>query len=327
VTFGKYHVLARLGRGGMGDVFLVVDVGPADVSKLLVVKELREDLSSTPEARSMFLDEARLAVRINHPNVVQTFGVVEDGDSLYLIMEFVDGQPLERILRGTGRGRFSQAALLHVLADALAGLHYAHELTDYDGTALKVVHRDVNPQNIIVTYDGSVKLVDFGIANAATGRTTTESGVFKGTLRFSAPEQATCAPVDRRVDVFAVGAVLWEILAGRDMWHGLPDAAVMLSVGDGRIPSLRDARPDLDPALVEICEKALAPEPDARFATASELRSALVEYLARRGEAAADLGPTLAEVFADERLEMRRAIDLELKKIREGSPLLAKRRA
>jgi eukaryotic-like serine/threonine-protein kinase len=318
-VFGKYRVLARLGRGGMGDVFLAVNLGPSGVSKLIVVKELREQLASMPEARSMFLDEARVATRLNHPNVVQTYEVVEDGESLYLTMEFLDGQPLQNIIRGPVRAKVPLVLQLQILADTLAALHYAHELTDYDGTPLDVVHRDVSPHNVIVTYEGTAKLVDFGIAKAADAKTITESGVFKGKVRFSSPEQVVGTDIDRRSDVFAAGAVLWEILTGEQMWKGMPDTKVLVEIASGRIPAPRTVSAEVPEKLDAICAKALAFERDARYATANDFREALLEYIREARAPSEELGPILAAAFATERQEMRSVIDAELKVLREAS--------
>jgi serine/threonine-protein kinase len=319
-VFGKYHAVARIGRGGMGEVFLAVNVGPAGVSKLVVIKDLRPDVAETPDARTMFLDEARLATRFNHPNVVQTYEVVEDGDSLYLTMEYLDGQPLQRILRGADRARFPLRVLLPVVADALAGLHYAHELTDYDGTPLEVVHRDVSPQNIIVTYEGTTKLVDFGIAKAADASTVTESGVFKGKIRFSAPEQALCKPIDRRTDVFAMGMVLWEICTGEPMWRNMPDAAVLFELANGRIPKARVVNSEVPAELEAICAKALSVDPAARYPTADAMRLAILGYLRKSGDAeGGSLKEILASVFAEERTRIRAVIEAETRSVREAS--------
>jgi serine/threonine-protein kinase len=303
----------------MGDVFLAVNVGPAGVSKLVVVKELREELARASEARTMFLDEARLATRLNHPNVVQTYEVVDEQDSLYLTMEFLDGQPLHRIIRGPERQRFPLPTLLRILADALAGLHYAHELTDYDGTPLEVVHRDVSPHNIIVTYEGTTKLVDFGIAKAADATTVTASGVFKGKVRFSAPEQALCQPIDRRTDVFAVGMVLWEMCTGEPMWRNMADAAVLLELASGRIPRARTVNPEVPAELDAICTKALALAPGSRYATANDMRVALLDYLRRTSDGGPDLTEVLTAAFAEERKRIRSTIESEIRSMRESS--------
>jgi serine/threonine protein kinase len=324
--FGRYRVLARLGRGGMGDVYLAVNMGPSGVSKLIVVKELREQFVSVPEARSMFLDEARIATRLNHPNVVQTYEVVEEPDSLYITMEYLEGQPLQNIIRGPKRALVPVVLQLQILADTLAALHYAHELTDYDGTPLAVVHRDVSPHNVFVTYEGVAKLVDFGIAKAANAKTVTETGVFKGKVRFSSPEQALGTEVDRRSDVFAAGAVLWEIVTGEAMWKGMPDTKVLLAIASGNIPTPRSVNPDVPEALDAICLKALAFAPEDRYATANEFRDALLEYLRELGDPGVALDSVMASAFAKERSEMRAIIDAEVCAIREASSESIRRR-
>ena len=317
-AFGKYHVLARLGHGGMGNVYLAMHAGPAGIQKLLVVKQLREDLVTMPEARSMFLDEARISTRLNHANIVQTNEVVDEEGDLYLVMEFLDGQPLARILNPKFADAFPLSAKLRVLVEALDGLHYAHELADYDGSPLNVVHRDVSPHNIIVTYEGHVKLLDFGIAKAADATTVTESGVFKGKVRYASPEQALCQGVNRRTDVFAVGAILWEILAHRRMWQDQVDASVLVALATEQIPRIRDVRPGVPPELEAICAKALAGEAKRRFATALEFRDALLGYL-RTATDETDLGAAVSATFAKERSNLLAVIDAQAKAIRETS--------
>jgi serine/threonine-protein kinase len=306
----------------MGDVYLAVNMGPAGVSKLIVVKELREQLASMPEARSMFLDEARVATRLNHPNVVQTFEVVEDGESLYLTMEYLEGQPLQNIVRGPKRAQVPVVLQLQILADTLAALHYAHELTDYDGSPLAVVHRDVSPHNIFVTYEGVAKLVDFGIVKAANTKTVTETGVFKGKVRFSSPEQALGAEIDRRSDVFAAGGVLWEIITGEQMWKGVADTRVLVELASGKIPGPRTVKPDVPEALDAICRKALAFAREDRYATANDFREALIDYLRDSGNATdpgVELRQSMAAAFESERKEMRAVIDAEIRAVQEAS--------
>jgi serine/threonine protein kinase len=304
----------------MGHVYLAMNAGPAGVQKLLVVKQLREDFATSVAARSMFLDEARISTRLNHPNIVQTNEVVDDEDDLYLVMEFLDGQPLSRILEPSHRDDLSLAAKLRILIEALEGLHYAHELTDYDGTPMNFVHRDVSPQNIIVTYDGHVKLVDFGVAKAADAQTVTESGVFKGKVRYASPEQALCAPnVDRRADVFALGTILWEIVTGRRLWQDQADASVLLALASGAIPRMRETLPAVPPALDAICSKALANDAASRYATALEFRDALVGYLREHGGPETDIGRALSKTFEGERRRLHAVIDSQVKAAREAS--------
>src|SRR5262245_49429219 len=204
---GKYRIVALLGQGGMASVYLSVVPGPAGVNKLLVVKILREELSQDAEFLAMFLNEARLATRLNHANVVQTYEVGFADARHFLAMDYLDGQPLHAVLRKASRTGMPLDVHVRILADTLAGLHYAHTLADFDGTPLRVVHRDVSPQNVFVTYDGRVLVVDFGIAKATGAASNTQSGVFKGKLSYVAPEQAAGDAVDARADLFAVGVM------------------------------------------------------------------------------------------------------------------------
>ena len=220
--FGRYHVFASLGRGGMADVFLAVARGPMGFNKLAVIKRLRPTLVREPGFRDMFLDEARLAARLNHPNVIQSYEVGESHGSFYIAMEYLEGQPLNKIIAAAiARGEaFDPVFCARVIADACNGLNHAHELRDYDGTPLQIIHRDVSPHNVFVTYDGQVKLVDFGIAKAALSSTQTEVGVLKGKVAYMAPEQAMGGAIDARADLFAMGIVLWEMIARKRLMQG-----------------------------------------------------------------------------------------------------------
>jgi serine/threonine-protein kinase len=322
-VFGKYRVVARLGRGGVGDVYLAVNLAPAGVSELVAVKELREPLASMPDARSSFLDEARVATRLHHPNVVRTFEVVEEDDAAYLTMEFLDGQPLQNLVRGEKRAFVPVPLQLQILADALGALHDAHELTDDDGAPLAAVHRGVSPHNVFVTYEGGAKLVDFGVARANAARTVTETGVFQGKVRFASPEQALGTDVDRRSDVFAAGGVLWEILTGEPMWKGLPDTKILLALAGGQIPGPRTVKPEVPEGLDAICRKALAFARDDRYATARELRDALLEYLRQTSDVrdpSVALRAAMATAFERERRAIRAVVDAEIRALREASP-------
>ncbi len=316
-SLGKYRLLANLGRGGMADILLAVGTGTAGFSKLQVIKRLREETAEEPEFVKMFLDEARLAARLNHPNVVQTFEVSESTDDLFMVMEYLDGVPVNRLLsRGRQRGEpLPLPMAMRIVCDALAGLHYAHELRDYDGKLLNVVHRDASPHNIFVTYDGQVKVLDFGIAKASTQESETKAGVVKGKISYMAPEQVRGSAVDRRTDVFILGVVLWEVLAGRKMWESKSEAEIIGGLMQGRLPSLAEAAPGVDPALVAICERCLEAEPDRRYASAQELRAALIEAQSRAGGLAdhEELGRHVDKLFGEKREEIRRTIDEQLK--------------
>jgi serine/threonine-protein kinase len=316
-NLGKFHLIATLGRGGMADVHLAVSTGPAGFSKLQVIKCLRSSDADEPELRDMLLDEARLAARLNHRNVVQTNEVgIEDGE-YFLAMEYLDGQPLSRLLaRARERERSIPLAItLWILSEALEGLHYAHELTDYTGAPLHVVHRDVSPHNIFVTYDGQVKVVDFGIALAAQRAVETQSGILKGKVSYMAPEQAfsPSSEIDRRADIFSVGVILWEILAGHRLWRGLSDAQIISRLMRD-VPDVRSARSETPFELSRICSRALARERDARYATAAELRAELLRYIDRLGEqvTAAQAGEIVAELFREERAAIRALVDRQL---------------
>ncbi|WP_437278414.1 serine/threonine-protein kinase [Sorangium sp. So ce375] len=324
-SFGKYRFIATLGHGGMADVHLAVAVGPAGFSKLQVIKRLRPNIADEPEFRDMLLDEARLAARLNHRNVVQTNEVgLADGE-YFIAMEYLDGQPLSRVIsRAREQGRVIPFAIqFWILSEVLAGLHYAHELVDYDGTPLNVVHRDISPHNIFVTYDGQVKIVDFGIALAAHRLVETQTGTMKGKVAYMAPEQAFShsSQIDRRADVFSAGVILWEMLAGRRLWRGLSDPQIISRLMRD-IPDLRSARPEVPLELARICAQALAHSPDKRYPTAAAFRADLDRYAERLEEqvTAEQLGALMRELFAGERSEIRAIIDRQLKQLQEHGP-------
>lgn len=314
---GKYRIIAKLGQGGMASVFLSVVPGHAGFNKLLVVKLLKEDLAQDADFLAMFLNEARLAARLNHANVVQTYEIGVDGAVHFLAMDYLDGQPLHTVIRKAARAKMPLDVHLRILADTLAGLHYAHTLKDFDGTPLLVVHRDVSPQNVFVTYDGQVKLVDFGIAKAAGAASTTQHGVFKGKLAYVAPEQAGGEPVDARADLFSVGVMLWEAIAGQRFAQGDGATAVLARRLSGKEPRIRQVVPDVDPALADICDRAMAPQPGDRFESAEAFRYALEAYLDRGGRrvGSREVGELMVVLFAEEREKIRQIIDAQMKRL------------
>jgi serine/threonine-protein kinase len=322
---GKYRLIAELGQGGMATVYLAVSLGTSGFRKLAVVKLIRPQYASDPDLIEMFLDEARLCARLNHPNIVQTYDVgIDDGQHL-MAMEYLDGVSFNAaISRMTRDGRSLNFALrARVLLDVLEGLRYAHELKDYDGKPLQIVHRDVTPHNIFVTYDGQVKLLDFGIAKAATSSVQTATGVIKGKLTYMAPEQAFGDPVDARADLYAVGVMLWEALMGRRRFPaGLSDAAMFTRVASGEMPEKPNAAErGLPSELDAIILRALAPKPEDRFQTAGELHAAL-DATVRMMEPVSvrELGALLAVAFAEERQSIRQVIEDQFRRMESGRP-------
>ena len=314
---GKYRILSQLGEGGSATVYLAVARGPSGFSKLVVLKTLKRSVSDEPELHKMFLNEARLAARLNHPNIVQTNEVVEDRGLPVIVMEYLEGQPLAKVLL-VARGGLPLAAHLRILADALNGLHHAHELTDFDGTRLGLVHRDMTPQNVFVTYDGQTKVLDFGIAKlAGANRPETETGVIKGKLRYMPPEQITGEGIDRRADIYAAGVMLWEAAAGEPIWKGLTDAQVMHQVLNGSVPSPRSVRAEVPERIEQICMKALASDPEERHATAAELEADIESALDELGSRVTQrsVGKTISEYFGAERKQTRSLVEAQLSKV------------
>ncbi len=274
----RFRSILPLGQGGMAEVFLVAGRGAGGFHKLLVLKTLRSELAGDPAMNQQFLSEARISARMNHPNVVQVYEVI-NAVRPCMVMEYLEGQAISAIYQSCGEA-FTTAMQLRVISEALAGLHYSHELQDYDGTRLELVHRDVSPQNIFVTYDGVVKVLDFGIAKATSRPGTTLTGFLKGKIRYMAREQMMGETIDRRADVFSAGCLLWQAATQVKLWNAVPDGTVMRRLLAGDIPRPSSVRP-VDPEFESIVMKALAPNPAARFATAQALRMAIDEYSAR----------------------------------------------
>jgi eukaryotic-like serine/threonine-protein kinase len=321
MRLGRYDLIAQLGSGGMADVYLGVVRGPAGFNKLVVLKVLRSRFVNDAEFLKMFLDEARLAARFNHPNVVQTFEVEEDFGRHFLVMEYLEGHPLADF--DDGQGDLPLPAAVRVLADVLSGLHYAHGLTDLHGQPLGVVHRDVSPQNVFVTYDGPAKLLDFGVAKVKNALSQTQDGAIKGKVRYMAPEQVNGEEIDHRVDLFAAGILLWRAATGKKLWSNLDQLAIMHRLVSGEpVPAPRSVRADVPPAVDAICEKALALRPDDRYQTAAEFAVALEEYLHDEGAAGSHraVARALDERYAADRAKFRSFVDERLRSL-EGLPV------
>jgi len=307
---GKYRLLGALGTGGMADVYLAVADGPEGFRKLCVLKLLKETMVQDEDYRAMFLDEARLAARLNHPNVVQTFEVGETHGRLMIAMEYIEGQPVTRVRRRLQPEQFPLTATVSILCDVLDALEYAHQLTDFDGSVLGIVHRDVSPHNIILGYDGRVKLVDFGIAKSSAAIQETQAGVLKGKIGYMAPEQASMRDLDGRADVFAVGVILWEAIAGRRLTEGVQARDVLIRRVEGTEPRIADVVPSVDPQLAWICDRAMACQPADRFASAAALQAELEVWMKQRGEPSRkELSKTLRDAFTVEREQLRALVE------------------
>ena len=311
-TFGRYTILGKLGSGGMADALLAMLDGGLGFQKVVVVKRMHASLGRDEHFVKMFLDEARLAAKLNHPNVVTTSEVGETDGQYFIAMEYLEGLSLDRIAR-----RYIQSGdnvplglLLRALCDCLEGLHHAHELRDFDGTHLAVVHRDVTPSNLFVTSDGIAKVLDFGIAKAATQDEATRTGMLKGKLAYMAPEQFFSAPIDRRADLWSMGVVIWEMTTGRRLFKGPNDAATYKNIASGSIPSVRAYRADAPAALDPVIARALARDREQRYPTAEEMRAAIDTLLREHlgGTTRADVADEVRKRFGELLEENRKAI-------------------
>jgi serine/threonine-protein kinase len=313
MKIGRYELVTLLGEGGMARAYLAVSRGPIGFDKLVVVKQVRPEFAHDGEFLTMFFDEARIASRLNHPNVVQTYEALEHDGQYLLAMEFLEGKTLTEVLRRVGRSDMPLEDHLWILAQILSGLHYAHEVRDYDGTPLDVVHRDVSPSNVFITYNGEVKLLDFGIAKAEGALAHTRTGVVKGKVAYGAPEQFAGQRVDRRADIFSVGVMLWEALA-RQRRH-VSDSPVELfqAVCGGGLRDIRHVNPNAPALLAEICGRATASDPTDRYPSAAEFLDDLDIYLAsaRRVERR-NVASLMARFFDDDRQKLAKRIEDQL---------------
>jgi serine/threonine-protein kinase len=315
-TVGRYVLLAPLAEGGMAEIWLARQSGLQGFEKLVVIKRMANATEAEPEFIEMFLTEARLAAQLSHPHIVQIFDLGEEAGAFYMAMEYLDGEDLARIRRaGNQLGKpLPDALVAFLIAQAAAGLHYAHTRAGLDGKPLAIVHRDVSPQNLIVTWDGSLKIVDFGIAKAATQSTV--SGKLKGKLGYMAPEQARLEPVDARSDVFALGVVLFELLTHTRLLPKLGDADILATIaGDVQLPRPSERRPGVPYDLERIVLRAMSRDPAERYQSAREMQEALEGYLREHGHvvSAGTVSDYLRGVFAERIAERKALIEAALR--------------
>ncbi len=313
VPFGRYALLQRIAAGGMAELFLARQKGLEGFEKLCAIKRILPSKSDDPRFVALFLEEARLAARLSHPNIAQIYDLGIEGGSYYLAMEFVSGENLGTLQRRALQlGKAMPLPLaLKIASDVCEGLYYAHEMKDPLGRAMRVVHCDISPQNILVSYDGTVKLVDFGIARAmAPGSGGAEALELRGKASYMAPEQITGDPLDGTTDLFALGIVLYELIASRRLFARADDEAVMRAVLEDPIPPLRHFAPGASPRLERAVERALSRRRSDRYTDARALQKDLVEALADQGglPTAAALQAFMGELFG-ESLRARTVVD------------------
>lgn len=314
---GRYEVLLLLASGGMATVYIARRGGVAGFERLVAIKVLHPHLAHDEEFISMFLDEARLAARIRHPNVVATLDISDtQGDGYFLVMDYVEGDHLGHLLRAAGKlgERLPVPVVSRIVMDALSGLDAAHNLFDAGQKRLDLVHRDLSPHNLLVGADGIARITDFGVAKAQVRLSSTRDGQFKGKLSYMAPEQAASGEADQRSDLFSMGIVLWEALTGRRLFRGENNADVLNKILNPKVPKPSQ----LDAALAPfdaVAERALAREPEDRFQTAEEFFEAVETAAASCGGVATPraVGREVKRLLGDkidrENVSIRDAID------------------
>ena len=301
VLGGKYELLRELGSGGMAEVFLACQTGVDDFRKLVVIKRILRHLARDEKFVTMFLDEARTAADLRHPNIVTIFDVAEEQGSYYITMEYLHGMSLNEINKFLGDEPMPYSISLQIVIDIARGLHYAHEKKDLDGQSLGIIHRDVSPHNVMVTFEGYSKLVDFGIARAQTKRSHTAPGVVRGKLAYMSPEQAAGFELDPRSDLFSLGVMLHEVTTGLRLHQPGSPLPCQLAM-DNLMPlpsTLIDGYPDELEIIVMRC---LTPNRNERWPDCKELADALEEFLAFQGvpHSPARVGDWMHRTFPDE---------------------------
>ncbi len=282
----RYRVIEKLASGGMAEVFRAESAGLEGFKKQVAIKRVLPHLSEKKKFISMFLDEARLSAHLSHSNCVQVFDIGVGDNAYFIVMEYVDGADLKavlEVLKKHGRSLAIEEAVF-IAIKICEGLCYAHELIDQEGRPFGVVHRDVSPPNVLMTKYGEIKIVDFGLAKASSQLEKSEPGIIKGKFSYLSPEAALGKEVDHRTDIFAVGIILWEMLAARRLFLGDTDFATVKLVQQAVVPSISHSNPKVTPDLERILNKALARDPAQRYQSARELAVSLNDFLYRNGK-------------------------------------------
>jgi eukaryotic-like serine/threonine-protein kinase len=281
--FGKYTLIDRIAVGGMAEIFLARQAGLEGFEKTIVIKRIRPHLSKQTNFVKMFLNEAKLAAQLNHPNIVQIYDLGKIGESYFIAMEYVFGRDMRRIIPKADQMGipFPMVYALKIASSVCEGLYYAHGRVDLYGNPLNIVHRDVTPENIFVSFDGTVKVLDFGIAKAANQIEQTRAGEIKGKLSYMSPEQCTGRPLDCRSDLFSLGVVLYEWMTGFKLFTGESEVAILKSITEGKIYRPSYFKADIPAAVENIIMKALEKDRERRYQSAWELQYDLDQFLSQ----------------------------------------------
>jgi len=303
VKFGKYILLDKIATGGMAEIWLAKQTGVEGFEKLVVIKKILPHFTHDKEFVTMFLDEARIAAKLNHPNIVQIYDLGKEQNTYYIAMEYISGDDIRGILQTSiKQGKFLPLQLaVRIISQAAAGLHYAHTLTDMYGTPMNIVHRDISPQNILVTYTGTTKIVDFGIAKAATQSQETRAGTLKGKFAYMSPEQALGKKLDGRSDLFALGIVLYEITVGKRLFKSDSELKTLRMITEEPIVSPIELNPKYPKRLNDIIMKALERDRDKRFKNCNEFHVELEAFLRDypKPSSTVDLSKWMKKIFAE----------------------------
>jgi eukaryotic-like serine/threonine-protein kinase len=326
----RYELICEIASGGMATVFLARLRGAGGFQRLVAIKLLHPDLASDPKFVDMFLAEARIAAQIHHAHVVPIVEIGSSDRGYYLVMEYIEGVTLAQLNQRVAMSELPvpRRIALRVVLDALAGLHAAHELTDETGKPLGLVHRDCSPQNIIIGVDGAARLMDFGVARATTRLSNTQTGTLKGKVAYMAPEQIKQGRLDRRADLFAMGVILWECLAGRTLFRAESKIDIILDALNAPVPRLSEVTAGVPPELEAVCVKALSRVREERFNTAVEMAEAIEqggrEAIATSREVESFLVKLFGRDFNERRTAIRAWIDERARKPPVSSPILAR---
>ena len=282
LRFGKYTLINRIAVGGMAEIFLARQAGLEGFEKTIVIKRIRPHLSKQPSFVKMFLNEAKLAAQLNHPNVVQIYDLGKIGETYFIAMEYIFGRDMRRIIPKAASMNipFPMVYALKIASSVCEGLFYAHQRTDIYGNPLNIVHRDITPENIFVSFDGTVKILDFGIAKASTQIEQTRAGEIKGKLSYMSPEQCMGKQLDHRSDIFSLGTVLYEWITGFKLFTGESEVAILKSISEGKIYAPSYFKADIPEAVEAILMKALEKDRDKRYQSAWEMQFDIDQFLA-----------------------------------------------